>query len=239
MHSLLVNGLDNGFFLLDNLNETTTKSIYLCMSEGDPPAKVELNYPDRDWQKAWERLNSGILLPLAKEHLFFILHDRVFTRERGYRLQFRNIDSPYCISCSVRSLDTVSHRYCECLKVIDAWNTLRDLLENLDSSLIHERDLSLINLCYLEPLRKHSVLWLIGEYIVLIEQEVIFCDRSISSSKLLSHLRSRWLECSKLSIPMLEFIPGLFPTGIGWGFFLFFLILYCYGIWFLSFFLLA
>ena len=114
MHSLLVNGLENGFFSLDNLNETTTKSIYLYMSEGDPPAKVELNYPDRDWQKAWERLNSGILLPLAKEYLFFIMHDRVFTRERGYRLQFRNIDSPYCISCSVRSLDTVSYIYCEC-----------------------------------------------------------------------------------------------------------------------------
>ena len=186
------------------------------MTESSEPAKVESAYPDRNWVKAWQRLSSGVLVPLTREHLFFILHDQVFTRERGYRIQHNQIDSPYCIFCpNDISLDTVHHRYCECFKVIDSWNSLRDLLENLDPSLMHERDLSLINLCYQEPLSGNSVLWLIGEYVSLIEEEVVLFKRSISATKLMTHLRNRWHECSTLKMPLLEFIPGLFPTGIG------------------------
>ena len=100
----------------------------------------------------------------------------------------------------------------ECLKIIEAWKSLRDILETIDVSLVFETDKSLINLNYNETILSNSIIWLIGEYVALIE-EVVSSNKSLSSYKLLSHLRSRWLECMRLSIPDIGFIPGLFPSA--------------------------
>ena len=165
--------------------------------------------------KIWARLDSGVLHPEARDHLFYIIHERVFTRKRGHRILRNVIQDPTCIRCQT-SVETIIHRFSSCSQVLEAWNQLRNILEILDNSLCFETDHSLINLYYSEPISHNSVLWLIGEYIMYIEQEVVLSNRKVSGHGLLNRLQSRWLECSKLSIPDLELIPGLFPTGVGW-----------------------
>ena len=122
------------------------------------------------------------------------------------------ITSQFCIRCEENSVESIVHKFCECLKIIEAWNSLRDILETIDVSLVFETDKSLINLNYNETILSNSIIWLIGEYVALIE-EVVSSNKSLSSYKLLSHLRSRWLECMRLSIPDIGFIPGLFPSA--------------------------
>ena len=180
------------------------------------PANIELRFPDRDWPRVWNRLNSGVLLPLTRECMFFIIHDRVFTRERGYRLNHLQVDSPYCVRCIPNTWEeSIEHRYCSCIRVCDSWDALRSLLESLDSTLLLETDLSIINLCYQEPMSGNATLWMIGEYIVFIEKEVIMSNKHVSGNRLMAHLRTRWMECSKSAIPSLQFIPALFRTGNG------------------------
>ena len=213
---LLQEGLLDNHFDLNHLGDSTTKEIYKSMTETLPLPNICVEYPDRDWTEVWERLNSGVLRPLTRDFLFFIVHDRVFTRERGYRIQHHQIEDPYCLYCSDNStIDTVLHKYCECSRVVEPWNKLRDLLEDLDFSLIQESDHSLLNLYYKQPLHSNSVLWLIGEYLTFIDNEQLYPNKSVSVNALQNHLRIRWLMCSKLAIPMLDFIPGLFPTGVG------------------------
>ena len=161
MSKHLLEGIESSMFSLTDIDGSTTKSMYGRLLDSLLPAKITQQYPDRDWERVWHRLNHGVLSPLSKEHLYLILHERVFTRERAYFLNYHNIDSPSCNLCNDNSPATILHRYCECSAVLDAWNRLRDLLETLDSSTIMETDHSLINLYYDEPLCGNSILWLI------------------------------------------------------------------------------
>ena len=216
MCRLLSVGLESKIFSITNLSQVITKTLYNAFVKDLQPANVVGRHPDRDWEKAWKRLDSGVLQPEARDHLFYVLHERVFTRERGFRFLRNSIESPNCIRCEQNAIDSVIHRYSECILVLDAWSTLRNLLERLDQSLCFESDHSLIHLYYLEPMGSNSVLWLIGEYLVYIEREFIFSNRKVSGSGLLSCLRSRWSDCTRIAMPNLEFIPGLFPiTGVG------------------------
>ena len=200
-------------FVLGNLDEITTKSIYATFAEALPPPRIQNKYLERDWNKVWERLNSGVLHPFSRDLLFFMLHERVFTRERAHRIL--NAENPFCIFCDSCEVESVIHRFSTCSQIVGTWMSFRRSLEFLDHRVAQESDDSILHLYYQEMLASNSILWLIGEYVVFIEKEVVLANRNVSGLSLLNHLRSRWLECSRLNIPDLGFIPGLFPTGVG------------------------
>ena len=214
MCSLLNEGFDSERFVVGNLDEITTKSIYMTFAEDLPPPRIQNKYLDRDWNKVWARLNSGVLHPFSREVLFFMIHERTFTRERAHRI-LNVIETPFCDKCGSDIVESVIHRFSTCSRVHSTWLSLRSTLETLDSSLCQESEDSILHLYYEESLASNSILWLIGEYVVFIENEVVLSNRNVSSQSLSNHLRSRWIECSKLNIPNLEFILGLLPTGVG------------------------
>ena len=72
MGTLLFEGLEKQYFLLDKLSETTTKSIYKSMIENLRPAQIELDYPEREWDIVWKRLHSDVINPSGRGHLYLI-----------------------------------------------------------------------------------------------------------------------------------------------------------------------
>ena len=134
--------------------------------------------------------------------------DRVYTRERGFRFS-NQVDSPFCTRCLTNSIENQTHRYASCVLVPDAWNCLRELLESVDEDIIYETDHSLLHLYYSESINGNSILWLIAEYIDLVEREVVISNRKLSASHLLNHLRARKFACARLAMPDIGFIPGL------------------------------
>ena len=172
------------------------------------PAKIELKYENRDWSKVWLRLMSGVLSPPAKNCLFLIIHERVATRERGHRLMNNLYDSPLCNRCLVGH-ENIAHRYITCGWVSDAWNALKEILESLDQLLIFESDHDLINLNFASLQNEDPVLWLIGEYVFFIDQEVVWNSRRAMSHNLFGYLESRRQDCMFMQIPAIGHILRL------------------------------
>ena len=213
MAKLLLDGIEYQQFEADKLNVVTTKSLYLQFLDALPNSTVQSKYSEYNWDTIWERLDSAVLQPKARNILFFLIHERLFTRELGHRFIPAVITNPLCIRCEQNTVESTVHLMCECMKIIEPWNSIRDILETIDISLVFETDQSLINLNYNTASTSNSILWIIGEYLVFIDEEKVCSGKS--SSSLLNYLRCRWLECSKLAMPSIGFIPGLFSVGVG------------------------
>ena len=188
---LLLEGLEKGMFSLSTLHDTPTKSLYLSLTESLPPPSVEVQYPDRDWKRTWKRINSGVLAASARDFLFLIIHERLFTRERGHKYMPKIVETPFCIRCLNNEVESILHRYTSCEMVLEGWNCLKEIIESIDITMVFESDHSLLNLYYQEPTQGSSVLWLLGVYIDYTGKEVILNNRRITRSKLIIHIKAK------------------------------------------------
>ena len=93
--------------------------------------------------------------------------------------------------------------------VHDAWNCLRELLESLDQLILFESDHSFLNLYFSCLLMEDQILWLIGEYVLYIDQEVILNNRRVVREDLMGYLESRRQTCNFMRISRIGFIPGM------------------------------
>ena len=59
------------------------------------------------------------------------------------------------------------------------------------------------------------MVWLIGNYVLFIEEQMILKDRRVTGDQLVGWLRAKLLECKNRAMPDLGYIPGVHPTGIG------------------------
>ena len=79
-----------------SLKKVSAKFLYQEYTSSFPPPKVVFKL-DVDWPVVWERLDSPVLDPSAREYLFMIIHNR----ERLY-LKMNMVNNPCCIECNVR-----------------------------------------------------------------------------------------------------------------------------------------
>ena len=147
--------------------------------------------------------------------IFILLFMRDQKPERGV-LGFwvRYSHQPFAIFCNICNMNLVHnavHKFCSCDSISQAWTQLRELTENLDLNLIFESDHALLHLYYSEPLSSPLVLWLIGEYVNLVES-IPRDNNKITGSRLKHHLRCKWLDCTLRLKYNLGFIPGLFQS---------------------------
>ena len=179
-----------------------------------PPPKVVLEY-DREWKLIWKRLQSGVLQTSSRNFLYQIVHEKVFTKSRANNIMPNRYASPACAQCLTDQVEDQLHRYGFCNNVVRAWNRVRELIESLDIAMVFESDHSLIHLYFAETNKRNAILWIIGEYICYVENEVILKGRLLTDSEILNHLKSRLNECRFILMPHLGHIPDLEPTGIG------------------------
>ena len=194
-------------------NSTTTMEIYLSYTETMPPPKVELKYTDRDWILIWKRINSDVLSQPAKNHLYLIVHKRVPTNKRLHRIMRNVIGSPSCKFC--QESESQLHKYVQCPAVSEGCVTVRGIVEAVDINLIFESDHSLLHLYYNVSQRENALLWVIGEYVALVDLEANEKQSRLSQHRVLNFLRSKISEYQYMASPDLGFIPGLSSTGIG------------------------
>ena len=99
----------------------TAKDLYKGYTSTLPPPKVIFKF-DVEWTRVWERLNSAVLDPLAREQLFMVIHNIVPNRERLF-MKMNMVNSPNCLLCHERE-DNV-HLFMECILVREAWGWVR------------------------------------------------------------------------------------------------------------------
>ena len=198
---------------LDSLTESTSKSIYISLTETMPQPPVEIKYPDRNFKVVWNRLRNGVLSKTTQNILYLTVHERTFTRQRGFRLLPNRYDSPFCQYCGLE--ETITHKYATCLKVSQSWDRLRDILNQLESFFIFESDHSIINLYFPKFMSENASIWLVGKYVELVGKEAILNGKIITGENLNGWLSAQLLSSKHQSMPNLGFIPGISRTGIG------------------------
>ena len=114
-----------------NLDDVTTRSLYISFIKTLPPPAIEISYVERDWPLVWKRLHNGVFTQSSRDILFLIVHERIYTRERGHRLMPGRVDDNLCLRCFMGS-ETVQHKYVKCLFLSECWKLLRDFIDNLE-----------------------------------------------------------------------------------------------------------
>ena len=213
----ITESLENNIFFASDITSVTAKNLYLSMLDNLPPPKVETKFPDYDWALIWRRLCSGVLSPVAKSLLYLIVHDRVSTRDRGFRLMPRKFCSPMCVKCEHQERETCSHRYLHCVRVSESWEWLRTIIVVLDPCTGLMDDESILRLNFSRSLRDNAVIWLIGVYVEIVDNEIINKDNNIDHRSLVGFFRQRQQQSNLQAIPYLGPIPGIDwePQGIG------------------------
>ena len=192
----------------DNLGKVTTKDLYLSYTETMPPAPIENIHPEYDWEKIWSRSIHPVLSPAAQSLLYLLVHERVSTKERGFRLMPGRFQNNLCRGCW-RELDTTGHRYCGCLLLAEAWEWLREVLALLHPELSLCKYCELLGLSFPFLLDETKVLWLLGSYLEVVEKDVVLGVTKLSRQKIKGALAYKKMEARYMRMPELGYIPGL------------------------------
>ena len=144
---LIVEAIECERLPLKKLETATTKSLYISFTETMPPPAIELTHVDREWDLVWRRLHSGVLTSTSRDTLYLIIHDRLYTRERGHRLMPGRVDDNLCQRCYLGS-ETISHKFQFCQHSFECWETIRELIDTAQPLCTSESDHSLLNLYF-------------------------------------------------------------------------------------------
>ena len=208
--------LEGGTVSLTEIQDITTKQLYLIAIDVLPAPVIVERHPDRDWRLTWERLHHGSLTPQSRSFLYLIVHERVGTRERGNRLMPGRFPSPLCPNCSAHP-ETIGHRYIWCDHVNQTWEWLRNILNVLDPSLVLHDDKDILKLDFSKGMRENAILWLVGIYITLVEREAVLKHHILDYNSSKGYFKQMKQMATHMAIPDLGTIPGIDwePQGVG------------------------
>ena len=116
--------------------------------------------------------------------------------------------SPLCPRCGLEP-ETASHRHLLCEHVCQAWEWVRYLILSLDSLLSAYSDKELLHLEYPKGLRENAILWLIGNFVELVESEVVLKNHKLNSSSIKGLFKQKKQRARYMAMPELGLIPGL------------------------------
>ena len=136
-------------------------------------------------------------------------------QERGHRLMPRRFPSNMCDHC--QEVESCTHRYLRCSLVSETWEWILSTSQVLEPSIAFVEESSLLRLNYPKGLRENAVLWLIGNYVELVEKEVICKDKKLDLHSVQGYLKQKKYVAYQHAIPDLGIIPGIDwdPQGIG------------------------
>ena len=80
MKSLLVGGIVLEDIDISKLKKTSPKTLYASFTSTFPPPKIVFKF-DADWLQVWQRLQSPMLEPKAREILFMVVNNIIAITE--------------------------------------------------------------------------------------------------------------------------------------------------------------
>ena len=181
MRLLLVEGIVLGDIEVTKFANVTSKELYLGYTSSFPPPKVMFKF-DVEWKIVWERLDSPVLDPFARECLFMIIHNIVPSRERLY-LKMNMVNSPNCVVCHGR--EDTTHIFMECSAVREAWGWVRlQLLSFLPDRCGITSNFEFLSLMYEKCIMDKEAVWLIGAFLEFVWREKLMNKWGLSCAKL-------------------------------------------------------
>ena len=191
---------------IENLHLVTAKSLYSGFTSTFPPPKIVSKY-NTDWCKVWQRLQSPMLEPMAREVLFLLINNIVSNRDRLFH-KFNMANSPDCVLCS--ELHDNVHIFCECILVRESWFWIRQrLLQMFPSSHGNTSNFEFLNFMFDSSVLDNEVIWMLGIYVELVWNTVICKKKVLKLESVKSEFSLKYLTHQASSMPNLAHIVGL------------------------------
>ena len=121
-----------------------------------------------DYKVAFRRVISPVLQFPVRDVCFLLLHNKLTTNERLFRIGLRN--DPYCEYCPAAETCDIEHYFCSCVRVTRVWQHVKSILVSLLKSDVD--NWSLINFFMPKNDYEDEAVWLVGNYVALIWKEL-------------------------------------------------------------------
>ena len=110
--------------------------------------------------------------------------------------------------------ETQTHKYVRCSWVSGAWETVRDILEELDPDIEDRTNKDILHLNFRRTDRENDMMWLIGSYLEYVEDFVVVRNNfvvvrnnKIYSAGVVGYLKFKKLNSTFLAMPELGEMP--------------------------------
>ena len=168
-----------------------------------PPPKVELGFPSIDFEDLlYPRLKHQVLEPGPRDTLFCLVHGLYRSRARLFRQN--RATNPNCpVPECQNAVQDIEHIFCSCSRVVEAWLWLRNRLLQLMAHTIGGVATSseeFILLQYQKDTQDKECIWLIGNYVEIVNNEVVAKNRMLKKDQLRGILRGRLQEMASRSV---------------------------------------
>ena len=195
--------------IFQNGTEIQIYGIYSSFSASFPKTRVELD-SGASFKQVWLNLNAKSINSKVRELLFLLIHNKIPTKERLFRIQLAN--DPYCDFCfnTIGPVTcNIDHIFSSCERVSAVWKEIRVKLVIIVPREVSDNDL--IRLKFPKSTYNNEIIWLMGSYIYMIwdfilRQGVTVIDRG----KLFGYLKYKFKSDQLGARVQFKTIPGLF-----------------------------
>ena len=197
-----------GVLDMDGLEDLTTRQMYAEWLRLEPDPGVVLEDGSKLWGDIWRRVSSGLIRGEAYNHVYLGAHDKLGTKERGYRLMPDKYKSDTCENCK-KETETVRHRYVTCAWVASLWGWLVRVLGELEESLKQAEPEEILKFHFRKGKRDCAVTWLLAEYVAFVNEEIVLKGRKAQVCELVGVLRYMRSRLRYEAVQEVGYIPDL------------------------------
>ena len=173
---------------VENWKVISNKIVYKSFVQSLPDPKIEVE-AGSSMSLVWKRLSSLSLSADVKEILFLLVHNKLPTKERLFRI--KTVQDPFCDRCDKHAIGNREHYFCSCNSVSDVWKEVSDILISLLGKTVSSEDL--ITLKFSKSSKDTEVTWLIGSYIYFVWKKYREGNKDyISRGHLFGYLRFKY-----------------------------------------------
>ena len=195
MLEALQEGLVRLEFIPTKLGEVTTRKIYAGRaSDILLPPKVEQQFPTVDFHAlVYPRLKNLVLEPSPRDILFCLVNG--LYRNRARLFQQNRAADPFCPvpECN-QAVQDREHLFCSCTRVVESWLWLRTKLLQLMPQTVGGMATTseeFLLLQYPEDTLDSECLWLIGNYVEIVDSVAVTKNKKLKVDQLRGILRGR------------------------------------------------
>ena len=194
----------------NNVRVVTTKMIYASRIEDMiTPPKAEDKFPLVNFQElVYPRIKHPILEAKQKDLLFSLVHN--IYRNRGRLFQQGRTDDPLCPNQACRNeglVQDIEHIFCSCYKVRTAWQWTRAKVLQFVTELgppITVSNTDIILAMFPTCRREEECIFLLGNYVELVNCEVISKQKELVLNMLLGCLQAKIEYVRSRAVPQIQ-----------------------------------
>ena len=199
------NGERTDDFDYTNIKKITAKMLYQLNTTTFPPPSIVHKRNVPDWQLVWARVASPMLEPRGREVMYMVVNNIFPTQERMVRLG--KTDREVCKKCNLGVVEDCQHMFMECQKAREGWLWVRRRIMSLLVDLQGLSNWEILHLTFPKDARmENEVVWLLGQWVQLVSEEVVVKGRNLKDQFVRGHFRYKFFESLSMKMPQLNHI---------------------------------